>query len=146
MAETIVITLRQPWATLIEMGYKTIVVLDGLSRLVGHTVAIHGDRRWDSSARLSVERALGCSVKAGLGVSWDRIRRKALEDRGSIKVIAKATEYRPLTSADAKAALCYVHGRSGLVLENVRPVVPVSTAGSCVPVWLLPAGVIEERR
>lgn len=111
------ITLWQPWATWIALGWKPIESRNhnAFARLVGHEVGIHAGLRWDDNAMhvarefLTFEQLTQTSTFYGI--------------RGQLVAIAKVNEHRRLTWKDSEGALLEVPTKPakwGLFLSDVR--------------------------
>ena len=58
------ITIHQPWASLIALGYKTIETRTHarFAGLVGKRIGIHAGKRFDKRAAAAIADALGCTT------------------------------------------------------------------------------------
>jgi|GEM_PF-1774330 len=113
------ISLAQPWATWIAMGWKTIETRrhNRLDRIIGRRIAIHASKTWDSSS-LDV---------AGQYLTTAQIQRHGLMTsrnmypKGELVCLATVTSGGPMDQpADAAAALCDFHGGVGYRLAHVE--------------------------
>ena len=113
------ISLAQPWATWIAMGWKTIETRrhNRLDRIIGRRIAIHASKTWDSSS-LDV---------AGQYLTTAQIQRHGLMTsrnmypKGELVCLATVTSGGPMDQpADAAAALCDFHGGVGYRLATLR--------------------------
>lgn len=121
------ITLHQPWASWISLGWKTIETRthDHFASLVGKHIGIHAGKTWD---RLALHRAGDF-----LSLEQIHVTEELRAVRGAILCIAYVKELRLLAAKDSKAALCHAEGLYGLVLEDVQhPVlnIPIPALGS----------------
>ena len=110
------ISLWQPWASAIALGYKAIETRGWPTRHRG-AIAIHAAKRWTRDER---DMAKMLAEDHGLDGLLN-------PPRGCIVAIADLVSVRPtehLVDQITKRELMlgnYVHGRFGWMLENVRP-------------------------
>ncbi|MEO8589436.1 MAG: hypothetical protein ABI432_08720 [Flavobacteriales bacterium] len=116
-----VITLWQPWATWIALGFKTIETrTHGRFASLSETrIGIHAGHHWDEEA-YALARAYMTDAQIGITESYKNVR-------GALVATAFVTEHRELRATDSRASLLWVGGepkRFGLVLENVERLDP----------------------
>lgn len=108
------ITLHQPWASWIALGWKTIETRthNRFARLVGKRIGIHAGKTWDRLAY----------IKAADFITHEQVLQseELRTVHGGILCTALVKEARPLTAKDSKASLCHAEGLFGLVLEDVQ--------------------------
>jgi|GEM_PF-891104 len=121
-----VITLWQPWATWVVLGWKTIETRlhPRFSSLAGQTIGIHAGLKWDDTAIELAEKWLSDAqilLTKGLPPST----------RGALIGTVSVIEHRLLTGADSKLALidCENTQRFGLILERPITIEPVYVRG-----------------
>lgn len=120
------ITLWQPWASWIALGWKTIETRThtGFSHLVGRRIGIHAGRRWDDDA-------------IGLASRWLTLHdQHASEElravRGVLVGTAHVRGHYALNATHSQRALidCGLTRRYGLLLDGIRPLVdPIPLTG-----------------
>jgi len=136
------ITLWQPWATWVALGWKTIETRTHphLWRLAGFRVALHAGKRMHLEA---FEIA-----KAYLGEERMREANRILQDKayplGAVVCTAYADEHRALDERYSAAALCDCSACNlfGLSLCDVRPVEPPVPWRGSQGIWYLPADAL----
>jgi hypothetical protein len=121
-----VITLWQPWATWVILGWKTIETRthQNFKSLAGRTIYIHAGKRWDGNAVSWAE-------------FWMTPEMRVASHRqnypvGAIIGTAFVKEHRALTSADSQNALISCddrYARFGLVLKDIQAVTPIYVSG-----------------
>ncbi len=114
-----VITLWQPWAQWVMLGWKTIETRthSRFASLEGKRIGIHVGQRWDSEAFTTAAPYLSTQRLLETRRNEEAWRKLA----GLIVATADVQDHRLLLPYDSKAALieCYTT-RYGLVLENLR--------------------------
>jgi hypothetical protein len=112
-----VITLWQPWASWVALGWKTIETRTHprFACLVGQRIAIHAGLKWDDTALTAAKDFLTATQRGE--VVWGR-------ERGVIICTAYVAAHRELDSSHSKAALIDCGGtrRWGLFLTDVQVV------------------------
>lgn len=102
------LSIRQPWASMIARGEKTI-----------ETRTWRTDHRGDLLICASASPQTGMKANGPLGVAV---------------CIVELVDCRPMTEADQLAACCETYPRAvAWVLRNVRPVAPIPVSGK---LWL----------
>jgi hypothetical protein len=118
-----VITLWQPWAQWVALGWKTIETRthNKLKSLVGKEILIHCGQAWDEHA-LSAARPYLSPSRLGQTANGDGDFHLMRLAAGHIIAKAHVDEHRVLTySSDARQALIEcITWRFGLVLSNIR--------------------------
>lgn len=109
------ITLWQPWATWIALGWKTIETRTHkrFQSLVGQQIGIHAGKRMDLSELIFSNPFL----------TKQQIADTLACQHGQIVCSAFVRDFRILTAQDSKAALidCGETLRYGLILDNIKP-------------------------
>lgn len=110
-----VITLWQPWATLVILGWKTIETRlhPRFAGLVGETIGIHAGLKWDEDALALIKPYLG-------DFRYDTLRRIPPMPGGTILGTVNVIEHRKLSESDSRYALidCENTTRYGLILTS----------------------------
>jgi hypothetical protein len=108
------ITLHQPWASWIALGWKSIETRThrSFACLQGKHIGIHAGNTWD---RLAYIKAADIITQEQV-LQTEELRTV----HGVILCTAFVKEVRPLTKADSRAAMCNAQGLFGLVLEDVQ--------------------------
>lgn len=125
-----VITLWQPWAQFVAMGWKTIETRthDRFKGLVGQEILIHAGLKWDPSAIREAMPYLHSSwitFMQGNGPFFEAGR-----VGGNIIARASVVASRKLTPEDASQALIECDTpRYGLILAYIKPVHFVKASG-----------------
>ena len=136
------ITVRQPWASLLARGIKTIETRthDRFKVLDGLRIAIHAGKRWDAAFFDVLEGDLGDRLSAVRVASFH------VGPKATVLATARVAEARRLTSADTNGALCAAGGLFGLVLADVvRLPAPVPARGAQgVWKWTVPESLVGE--
>jgi len=104
------LSIRQPWASMIASGKKTIET-----------------RTWARDYRGDILIVAGLALAGGYNIP-----RKLLNDlpRGQAIAIARLVDCRPMTRADEKAACCEIYnGAFAWVLEDIRRINPFPVKG-----------------
>lgn len=131
-----VITLWQPWASFIALGWKTIETRDHdrFKNLVGETIGIHAGNVWDKNwFKLTIpyltreQRLLTITVH-------QEFKKGDNEFKGKILCTAKVDATRLLLPDDSKDALIYCpddlyNRRFGLFLKDIKPIHHVAVKG-----------------
>lgn len=114
-----VITLWQPWATLIAEGYKTIETRthDRFKKLVGQRIGIHAGKKFDGYAYLFYEKYISKDMD---------FLRPENQTHGAIICTALVEKVGWLETEHSKNALidCRSTFRYGLFLSNIKKVEP----------------------
>lgn len=113
-----VITLWQPWATLISLRWKTIETRthNRFKNLEGQTIAIHASKKWDTNW-LS---AAGNYINNGQQFLIRKMYQENKIPFGKIICTGKVYTFRKLVSSDADKALIECDSdRWGLFIYNV---------------------------
>lgn len=128
-----IITLWQPWATWIALGWKTIETRTHprFRGLMGKRIGIHAGAHWDQDAFDTAEQYLS-DEQLLQTKEYYRLRK-------GIVCTAMVQDFRKLTVADSTAALIECRStRWGLVLADVLvPEVPVPANGR-QGIWFYP--------
>jgi hypothetical protein len=118
-----VISLWQPWCFWVACGWKTIETRTHarFARLEGGRIGIHAGLTWESGAVETVARPYLSAEQIAKTNGFEVVR-----GAGAIIATARVRAVRWLTAADSSAALidCGTVHRFGLVLEEVRAIVP----------------------
>jgi hypothetical protein len=120
-----VISIGNPWAAWLMMGWKTIETRTHprLASLSGKVIGIHAAQKWDEAAIFQARPFL----------TDEQIQRTEtfLRVGGAIIGTAKIGEHRPLTSEDSEAALidCATTQRWGLIIESVNLIEAIPMRG-----------------
>jgi hypothetical protein len=121
-----VITLWQPWATWIILGWKTIETRthNRFKSLAGKTIYIHAAKKWDGNA-------VSWAMPWMTDVVFDRY---AHEDypQGAIIGTAFVEEHRKLELADSNRAMIICddrYARFGLILKDIEALSPIYVMG-----------------
>jgi len=129
-----VITLHQPWASLIAFGHKTVEVRSHrqFAGLVGRRIAIHAGRK---IIGLGWEYYRRCDGRA-LRPVRDFLDAPGALPSGAVVCTAYVQAFAPLGAGWNAQALCDVWpGDYGLLLRDVRPVDPPIPARGRQGVW-----------
>lgn len=121
-----VITLWQPWATWVILGWKTIETRthNRFKSLAGKTIYIHAAKKWDANA---VSWALPWMTPA---MKEDYQYQDYLE--GAIIGTAFVKEHIALTLPYSQKALISCddrYARFGLILRDIKAVLPIYVSG-----------------
>jgi len=108
------ITLWQPWASWILLGWKGIETRTHarLASLAGKWVAIHAGQRWHQDA---YEIASLYLSPGKIAYSLKHLHRR----HGQVLCVAHVIEHRRLLMADSRRALCPAYGLHGLVFDRI---------------------------
>ncbi len=123
------ISLYQPWAGWVAMGWKTIETRthDRFKGLKGQRIAIHAAKKFDKDVEEKVfNYIIGRDVKDFPG--WNEYGKV----RGAVICTAFVQDFRKLTESDSRNALCDCGGGNlyGLILKDVeRLIVPIPWKG-----------------
>lgn len=138
-----VITLYQPWASLIADGHKTIETRthDRFRSLLGRYVAIHAGGHYDYGcvSDASGEDRLSFITKEKYGDRYDLGQRKL--PYGAIICTAYVHAFAQLAQDDEYIAACMVPEdprdtpRFGLFLSDVQPVSPIISCPGRQGIW-----------
>lgn len=123
-----VITLWQPWASFIALGWKTIETRTHIRfrNLAGQTIGIHAAKHWDNE---------------WYPTSYSHLSTNQLEEtesslllnapRGCLIATALVEEFRSLDKKDSYNAKCYCGDNDlfGLVLSNIARIEPIPMKG-----------------
>jgi len=139
------VTLWQPWASLIALGLKSIETRrhNRFASLKGQRIAIHAGYRFDSDAFGWIAESQGFepTVESVKGVpiigafTLYHLASANLWVRGCVIATADVADVRMLTADDSKAACCAAEGLYGLVLRDVRPVLPIIPHSGRQGIW-----------
>lgn len=122
-----VISLWKPWSYFVAFGWKTIETRlhNKFKSLEGREIAIHSTQKWDKNwENLSY-----------LYLSEDKMKEvKSWYPLKTSEIIATAyvKEFKPLDVNDSKEALIdcdRAYGRYGLVLDNIKQILPIPVKG-----------------
>ena len=123
-----IITLWQPWASFIALGWKTIETRthDRFRNLVGETIGIHAGNFWDKDWK-----ELAAPWMTQIQIDEVSLIRNAFElghGKGEILLTARVNANH---SRQALINCPYGYGtdRFGLFLNNVRQITPIPTNG-----------------
>jgi len=124
------ISLAQPWASWVALGWKTIETRchNGFAGLVGRRLAICASKTWDREA-LDVADVF---MSAEQVYAHGRMTAAGLYPKGEIVAVARMLRLQPCTHVElARSALCWYEGGVGYVLGDVSPLpVGLRVAGS----------------
>ena len=125
------ISLWQPWATWIALGWKTIETRTHkrFASLVGERIAIHACMKWDKTAIEKAEPYLE-NIDPWAGVATQFCKANVL---GAVVCTAKVVQHSALDPSSAQAALieCRSIQRYGLFLEDIEKLkVPMPAKGA----------------
>ena len=132
------ITLWEPWATLIALGYKTIETRRHarFRGLVGERIAIHAGQKWDEFARAKTLLYLGAlrfNRALGRRHPW-----------GEIVCTAFVDGFLQLESRYSRQALCECGPHLyGIALTDVRAVDPPVPCTGHQGIWHVPAELMD---
>ena len=129
------ITMWQPWATWVELGFKTIETRTHarFMSLAGQRIAIHAGKHYDNDAR----KLAAPYLTPGMVKMTNIIGGLVGFTHGQIVAVVTVTASRVLTAADSQASLIDASGRYGLVLaDRIRLGRPVATRGQ-MGIWEL---------
>jgi len=127
-----VITLWQPWASWVALGWKTIETRthDRLKSLIGKWVGIHAGLKWDDDAL-----RLACDYMARWQIKQTE---HFLKMGGAIICLAHVSEARWLSRADEAGAMIEcATPRYGLVFDEVKQMEAVPAKGK-QGIWYYP--------
>lgn len=120
-----VITLWQPWASWIALGWKTTETRthNRLASLLGRRVFIHAGDKWDNQALYLAANFLSRHQRATTMDHYGVF--------GKILCSAVVTEHRALTVLDSPPALidCGTTKRYGLFLSELQVIIPIPAKG-----------------
>lgn len=125
-----VITLWQPWASFIALGWKTIETRthDRFKNLVGEKIGIHAGNTWDKDWKELAGPYLTKMQIDEVGLLKNEFDLGHL--KGEIICTAKVTAFRELFSNDSDFALIECSSlRYGLFLEDIKPIKPIPAKG-----------------
>ncbi len=130
-----VITLWQPWASFIAMGWKKIETRthNRFKNLAGQTIGIHAGKEWDYSWDQLAEDYLDASQQHETFDLQCEFEKNGFQ-RGQIICTAKVEKFRSLGPPDSQAALigCGITQydfRYGLFLTDVKLIKPIAVQG-----------------
>jgi hypothetical protein len=113
------ITLYQPWATWVALGWKTIETRahQRLKSLAGKWIGIHAGKHWDANAIAPTNEGAIMKIHG-----WERETRMARNVACAVIAIAHVKEHRWLDARDSAAALCDCGFYSvyGLVFDQIH--------------------------
>lgn len=123
-----VISLHQPWASWVALGWKTIETRthDRFKNLIGQIIGIHAAKHWDKEWREKVGNTL--SVFGRYKTDNDLLINAP---RGWLIATAYVEEFRLLNKKDSGKALCCCDDNDlfGLVLSNIVRIEPIPMKG-----------------
>lgn len=123
-----VISLHQPWASWVALGWKTIETRTHtrFKNLVGQTIGIHAAKHWDNEWRDKTEDTLNALSR--YQTDNDLLINAP---RGYLLATAFVEEFRLLNKNDSIKAKCYCGDNNlfGLVLSNIAQIEPISMKG-----------------
>lgn len=129
-----IITLWQPWATLIALGWKRIETRthNRFRNLEGQIIGIHAGNKWDNAWSFLAGNYL-------TGEQYSLIRKMQAEKKipfGKIICAGKIYTYRKLVSSDAEKALieCDTE-RYGLFIYDIKILEPPIEARGKQGIW-----------
>lgn len=142
------LTVRQPWATLIAAGRKTIETRRrAYSLLIGTRLAIHAGKAWDDAGAQMARRYL--QARGFTDADIDDLYGDARRDLGYVLALATVEKIIPLDESHAPEALCDItEGLRGYVLTDLRQLrmsYPVRGQQG-IWTWTLPAAEAEAER
>ena len=121
-----VITLWQPWASWVILGWKTIEsrLHPRFASLAGERIGIHAGLTWDKKA---LDLASPYLIEAQIILT----RGMPPLARGKLIGTVRAVEHRILSADDSRAALidCENTTRYGLILKNPVTIIPIPMKG-----------------
>lgn len=125
-----VISLHQPWASWVALGWKTIETRTHtrFKSLVGQTIGIHAAKHWDNEWFMkSFNYYLHVELKFR---TEDNL--SFIEPRGFLIATAFVDDFRLLNNDDSMQALCDCSGDDlfGLILSNIAQIEPIPMKGS----------------
>ncbi|HRH68852.1 MAG TPA: hypothetical protein PLB89_05025 [Flavobacteriales bacterium] len=136
------ITLIQPWASWVSLGWKTIETRlhPRFANLKGLRIGIHAGRVWDYDAHAAAARFL-------TDEQFHRSSRDSAiwHTRGEILCTALVKDFRKCVPEDGPAAMIECRTpRFGLVLEDVQPIGPFPARGmQGIWYWRMPEPMPE---
>jgi len=130
-----IISLWQPWANWVSLGWKPIETRkhERFKGLVGKRIGIHASLKWDKDAMTLAANYLTYE-------QYDATR-NFLRIGGAIICTAFVREHRRLTPSDAHLALIECDNkRFGLFLEDVQSIEAIPAKGK-QGIWYAPAHI-----
>ncbi len=128
-----VITLWQPWATWVVLGWKTIETRlhPRFASLAGQIIGIHAGLKWDKNAIKMSKPYLQGQVVLTNGLPPFA--------RGALIGTVRVLEHRVLTGEDSRSALidCENTPRYGLILADPKPIPGIPMKGK-QGIWTCP--------
>ena len=123
------LTVHQPWALMIALGFKTIENREWCppEDMLGRYIAIHAGQQYDYLGAFSLFNR------------WGIVCRESNCDKGAIIAVARLVDV--VVQSDDP----WFQGPYGWVLEDVRFIDPVPCAGNR-KLWLVPEAVEEQVR
>ena len=132
-----IITLWQPWASLILFGWKTIESRKHarFRSLQCIRIGIHAGLEWDRTAMKSIRQYLS---KKRMGILVKMFHDHDKEARGKIICTAYVSDTRLLHASDSRAALinCGNNDRYGLILKDIIAIDPPVPAVGKQGIWI----------
>ena len=129
-----VITLWQPWATLIQWKWKTIETRthDRFRNLVGETIGIHAGNYWDKHIYELAGPYLTDMQRSEIGMIKEVFDNG--HEKGEIICTAEVDATGWLSPDDSQAALIecncdWAPNRFGLFLKDIQPIKPIKATG-----------------
>jgi len=128
-----IITLYQPWASWIALGWKTIETREHkrFMHLVGETIGIHASQKWDKQWMNSLKYLTNEQLQITQNLE-EEFRAQESKVRGVILCTILAYYWAPLKATHSQRALidCGYTLRYGLFLKNPKFINPISCDGS----------------
>lgn len=123
-----VISMHQPWASWVALGWKTIETRthDRFKNLVGQTIGIHAAKHWDKEWYEKASRYL--NLLSRIKTTNDLIINAP---RGFLIATVFVDGFRLLNGNDSGKAKCYCYDNNlyGLILSDIRRVQPIPMRG-----------------
>jgi hypothetical protein len=126
---TLALTVRQPWASLIAAGIKTVENRSWVREdILGHRIAIHSSGNPNPQAR--------AYLAENLPRSEGRAHKIAAADNPLSTIVCTAVVAEFVTASDS----WWFSGPFGWVLTDIQPCEPIRCSGA-LRLWSLPAEV-----
>ncbi len=129
-----IITLWQPWASFIALGWKTIETRthNKFKVLVGHTIGIHASNTWDKDWNELAGPYLTQMQREEVGYIKNLFDDGHL--RGEILCTAHVNMHRIVKQSESNKALIFcsdkfLDSRYGLFLTDIKPIVATPAKG-----------------
>ncbi len=131
---TLALTVRQPWASLIAAGIKTVENRSWIrDDILGQRIAIHSSGNPNPQARTYLAE--------NLPTSEARARKIAAADNPLSTIVCTAVVAEFVTSSES----WWFSGPFGWVLTDIRPCEPIRCSGA-LRLWSLPAEIASRLR